>query len=756
MDLTDDDKQLIRDHLDRGEPLPDRFRWLLFKEPREAELIWPGKTSEVTNVVLPFQSIEQIDEPRAETGAQVGDLFQIGAGGRQGGGWSNKLIWGDNKLVLASLKGGPLRREIEAAGGLKLVYIDPPFDVGADFSVELDVGGETYSKSPSVIEEIAYRDTWGRGKDSYVHMINERLRVIHDLMHADGVIMVHVGWAVSQYVRLVLDEIFGPSNILNQIIWKRQTAHSDGGQGAKHAGRIHDVILFYRKSDFYTFNTQYVPYDEKYLQSHYKGKDPVNGRRFELDNLTAPGGAGKGNPYYEVMGVKRYWRYSYEKMQDLIAEGRIIQPSPGSVPRFKRYLDEMPGLPVQDIWSDVNAINSQAIEAVGYATQKPESLLERVINIASNPGDLVADFFCGSGTTLAVAEKLGRKWIGADLGRFAIHTSRKRLIGVQRELKAAGQPWRSFEILNLGKYERQWFAGIDPTLPEPQRLAAAARAEGAYVSLILEAYKAEPVEQSPPFHGHKAGAFVVVGALDSPVTEAVIHEAVEAARRMGVGRIDVLGFEFEMGLAPRLVDEARAKGVAVALRYIPKDVFDRRAVDKGQVSFHDLAYVEAKATVVSKKERSITVSLTDFGVSYRQDGLDSMIEGMKPGTRVTVEGGQVVKILKAKDGTVTRDVLTKEWTDWIDYWAVDFDYTSRTETLLETVTLPDGSVKHVPQWTGRYIFENEWQSFRTRKSRALELTTASHSYATPGRKQIAVKVIDIFGNDTTKIIGVEV
>ena len=420
------------------------------------------------------------------------------------------------------------------------------------------------------------------------------------------------------------------------------------------------------------------------------------------------------------------------------------------------YLDDAPGIPTQDLWYDINKVEAGSLENCDYATQKPEALLSRIITTSSNPGDLVADFFCGSGTTLAVAEKLGRKWIGADLGRFAIHTSRKRLIGVQRELKAAGQPWRSFEILNLGKYERQWFAGIDPTLPEPERLAAAARAEGAYVALILEAYKAESVEQSPPFHGHKAGAFVVIGALDSPVTETIVHDAVEAARRMGAGRIDVLGFEFEMGLAPRVVDEARAKGVAVALRYIPKDVFDRRAVDKGQVNFHDLAYVEASAAVLSKRDRSITVSLTDFGVSYRQDGLDSMIEGMKAGTRVTVEGGQVVKIVKTKDGSVTKDILTKEWTDWIDYWAVDFDYASRPETMLETVTQADGSTKHVPQWTGRYIFENEWQSFRTRKSRALELTSATHSYAAPGRKQIAVKVIDIFGNDTTKIIGVEV
>lgn len=701
--------------------MPDRFRWLLFKEPREAELIWPGKTSEVTNVVLPFQSIEQIDEPRAEANAQVGDLFQIGAGGRQGGGWSNKLIWGDNKLVLASLKGGPLRREIEAAGGLKLVYIDPPFDVGDDFSIELEVGGEGLVKERGVIEEIAYRDTWGGGISSFASMLLERLYLFKDLMAENSSICVHCDWHSGHRIRLLLDEVFGKDNFQNEIVWW----YYNKMQG--NVGRFasnHDSIFWYSKGDV------------KYFVPQKEERDKIKRQQ------------------------KRVWDSATQSLkQARNDDGELV------------YYDETHRT-LDDVWKIPYLMPADRTENVGYSTQKPIELAGRIVEALCPPGGLVLDAFCGSGTTLLAAEgaranrSVGgqkqisyaapRKWIGIDLGRFAIHTAKKRMIGLQRDLKSAGQPWRSFEILNLGKYERQWFAGIDPTLPEPQRLAAAARAESAYVSLILEAYKAERVEQSPPFHGHKAGAFVVVGALDSPVTEANIHEAVDAARRMGVGRIDVLGFEFEMGLAPRLVDEARAKGVAVALRYIPKDVFDRRAIDKGQVSFHDLAYVEAKATVVSKKERTITVSLTDFGVSYRQDGLDNLIEGMKPGTRVTVEGGQVVKIVKAKDGTVTRDVLTKEWTDWIDYWAVDFDYTSRTETLLETVTQPDGSVKHVPQWTGRYIFENEWQSFRTRKSRALELTTASHSYATPGRKQIAVKVIDIFGNDTTKIIGVEV
>jgi hypothetical protein len=699
----------------------------LFKEPREAELIWPGKTSEVTNVVLPFQSIEQIDEPRVETGAQVGDLFQMGAGGRQGGGWSNKLIWGDNKLVLASLKGGPLRRDIEAAGGLKLVYIDPPFDVGADFSFNLEVGGEDLHKEPSIIEDVAYRDTWGNGHASFFGMMEERLRLIADLLAHDGCIYVQCDHRVNSGIRLILDSIFGKSRQQNEIIWHYQTFQ---GQTQRYFARKHDNIYFYSKSDVFLFNQLF----------NAEFEDTIDSKRWS--NFFNEAGQITGN--HMPMQDSRFVRYHRKWVK---ANGR--EPGADDV------VFEARGQPVDSVWH-MKGLDPKSHEKVGYPTQKPQELLERIIQASSNPGDLVADFFCGSGTTLAVAEKLGRKWIGTDLGRFAIHTSRKRLIGVQRELKAEGQPWRSFEILNLGKYERQWFAGIDPTLPEPQRLAAAARAEGAYVSLILEAYKAEAVEQSPPFHGHKAGAFVVIGALDSPVTESIVHDAVEAARRMGVARIDVLGFEFEMGLAPRVVDEARAKGVAVALRYIPKDVFDRRAVDKGQVSFHDLAYVEASANVLSKKERSITVSLTDFGVSYRQDGLESMIEGMKAGTRVTVEGGQVVKIVKAKDGSVTKDILTKEWTDWIDYWAVDFDYASRPETLLETVTQPDGSVKHVTQWTGRYIFENEWQSFRTRKSRALELTSATHIYATPGRKQIAVKVIDIFGNDTTKIIGVEV
>ena len=752
MSLTDREKEQLKALIDAGQPLPPRYKAVLFEQPHEAELIWPGKTHEVTNVVLPFQSIEQIDEPRAGTQGGTTDLFAFDQStGRQTGGWSNKLIWGDNKLVLASLKNGPLRREIEAAGGLKLVYIDPPFDVGADFSLDIDVGNEgTVRKEPSLIEEIAYRDTWGRGLDSYASMIHERIQLIHGLLADGATFYIHVGRNVSHLVRIILDEVFGIQNMINEITWKRSHAHGDTGQGATHFGRVTEALHVYRKGEKISWNPQYTAYTNEILDRDYKYIDPKTNERYRLMPVDGPGGAAKGNPFYEFLGVKGYWRYSKETMQSLYEAGEIVLSSTGKSLSRKRFLRDAKGTPVTDLWDDVNRISPTSSERVDYPTQKPESLVQRIIETSSNPGDLVADFFCGSGTTLAVAEKLGRKWIGCDLGRFAIHTSRKRLIGVQRELKQAGKLYRSFEILNLGRYERQYFAGIDPTLPDEQRRALSIQKEEHYLTLILNAYKAERVFQSPPFHARKAGALVVVGPIDAPVTQAQVHEVVEAARKLRVSKVDVVGFEFEMGLAPHAQDEARAKGVALALRYIPKDVFDRRAVEKNQVVFYDVAYVEVQPQV---KGPSVTVKLKDFGVYYRQDDIDALVESMKPGgSKVTVENGHVVKIAKDKSGVVTREVLTKAWSDWIDYWAVDFDFENRKEIV--RVTEADGTEREV--WTGGYIFENEWQAYRTRNDRTLEMTSAVHTYATRGRHKIAVKVIDIFGNDTTKVVEVNI
>ena len=457
--------------LEAGKPLPDEYRFKLFEDKREVELVWNGKTNEVVSVVLPFQTIEQVDEPRAEntedTKAQLA-LFDFDQRGRQIKGWTNKLIWGDNKLILSSLKNGPLREEIEANGGIKLIYIDPPFDVGADFSMDIEIGDEQFTKQPSVLEELAYRDTWGKGADSFIAMIYERLSLMRDLLAEDGSIYVHCDSRVSSYMKLIMDEIFGKEFFVNQIVWKRTFSHSDVGQGARHLGRLHDYILFYKKSESTKLNTVYTDYTEKYLSDFYKYTDK-NGKKYRLVSLLGPGGAAKGNPLYEFLGVNRYWVYSKEKMQRLYEQGLIVQTKQGSVPQKIRYVDESPGVPLQDLWMDIAAVQGGAIENVNYPTQKPEALLDRIIRTSSDEKDIVCDFFCGSGTTLAMAEKLGRKWIGSDLGKFSIHITRKRMISVQRELKKQGKDYRAFEILNLGKYARQLYVGMNPNLTDDQK-----------------------------------------------------------------------------------------------------------------------------------------------------------------------------------------------------------------------------------------------------------------------------------------------
>lgn len=486
-------------------------------------------------------------------------------------------------------------------------------------------------------------------------------------------------------MRTVLDEIFGTggspgtAGFRNEIAWKSTTAHSD----SRRYGTNHQTIFFYTKGSDYIWNEQLADYDQEYVDAYYRYKE-ADGRRFKSGDLSAAGLQG-GGYRYEWKGHTKLWRCPKETMQRLHDDGKIFYTRNG-LARKKDYLDEAKGISAQTIWADkaVQYVVSWGTENTGYETQKSEGLLGRIIAASSNEGDLVMDCFAGSGTTLAVAEKMGRKWIGCDLGRFAVHTCRKRLIGVQREMKAAAKTWRSFEILNLGRYERQYFVGIDPTLPEEQRKALSVKKEAEFVQLILQAYKAQTVDQTPPFHGRKAGAFVVVGPIDAPVTRALIDEAVEAARAMRAARVDVLGFEFEMGLVPQAQEEARARGVGLTLKHIPKDVFDKRAVDKDQVAFHDIAYLDAR---VRKQGLTVTVELNDFGVFYSQGDIDAMTATMKnKSTKVQVDRGQVWKISKDKDGIITREQLTRHWTDWIDYWAVDFNF----ESKCELVTITDG------------------------------------------------------------------
>ena len=730
MKLPDNEIRDITKLLEEGKPLPDKYRFMLFGDEREIELVWNGKSADVTNVVLPFQTIEHVDEPRPEEDiARQPNLFDL-ATGRQLKGWTNKLIWGDNKFILSSLKNGPLREEIEANGGIKLIYIDPPFDVGADFSMNIEIGDENFEKEPSVLEEIAYRDTWAKGQDSFLAMIYERLAVMRDLLSSDGSIYIHCDWRVNSYLRLVLEEVFGKQNYRNEIIWLRDAVGKGGKKTSKQWSREYDSLVYYTKSKNYNFNQPYKPNEDlthtQLKEFRYSEDD---GREYKIVTL--------GN-------------YSEASIKNFEKQNLIHVTSTGS--KYKKYyLDEFQ-LAIGSLWSDVpNISHGKNPEAVGYPTQKPERLLERIIKSSSEPNDIVCDFFVGSGTTAVAAEKLGRKWICSDLGKFAIHTTRKRMIGAQRELKNEGKDYRAFEVLNLGKYESDYFvSGLEA--PDKSTESQKGRnKELAFNTLILQAYQTEPIDGFLTFKGKKNNRLVSIGPVNMPVSRLFAEEVIQECVNKGITKADLLAFEFEMGLFPNIQEDAAQKGIDLVLKYIPKDVFDKRAVDKGEARFHDVAYIDARPHFDGNK---VAIELTNYSVFYTQGAISFAEEKLRNGgNQVVVESGQVIKISKDKDGILNpRKGLTKKWDDWIDYWSIDFDFESKKE-IINIKDTDTGEIKQTA--TGNFIFENEWQSFRTRQDRSLELKSVFWEMS-PGRRKIAVKVVDIFGNDTMKVLTVTI
>ena len=363
---------------------------------------------------------------------------------------TNTLYYGDNLDIL---------RQHLPDESVDLVYLDPPFNSNTNYNVLFkEQSGEA---SPAQIR--AFTDTWewtqeavrtyeqeiitnpsvpanvkdmisafrqfvgGNAMMAYLVMMTPRLVELRRVLKPTGSIYLHCDPTASHYLKLLMDTIFGKENFRTEITWKRTSAHSDSRQGRRQHGRVHDVIFFYSKSDSWTWNPLYTEYDQEYIEQFYRHLEPETGRRYRLDNLTGPGGASKGNPSYEVMGVTRYWRYSEERMAELIEQGRIVQTRPGVVPAYKRYLDEMPGVPLQDLWTDIGPIASQAKERLGYPTQKPQALLERIISASSNEGDVVLDPFCGCGTSVAAAEDLKRRWIGIDITHLAVALMKSRL-----------------------------------------------------------------------------------------------------------------------------------------------------------------------------------------------------------------------------------------------------------------------------------------------------------------------------------------
>lgn len=613
----------------------------------KAELVWPGKyqedgsLKEVPRVNLPFQVIETVNESRATREAkkkpQNLSLFDVWEG-KEGDsfedGWRNKLIWGDNLLVMGSLLE-------KFAGKIDLIYIDPPFATGEDFSFTTSIGeaGQEVIKEASAIEEKAYRDTWGSGVDSYLSMISDRMRLIRDLLSPDGSLFLHCDWHVGHLLRTVGDEVFGTENFLNEIVWYYYNKFQ--GNVNRFASN-HDVVFWYRKGDSYQF--------EKQVEKRVEGK---------------------------VKQLARVW--DKEKQAIVNAKG----------PDGKVMYRETDERTVDDVWRLSMLQPADRTENCGYPTQKPETLLQRILRAASCEGDLIADFFCGSGTTLSAAEHLGRRWIGCDLGRWGIHVARKRLLGIEH--------CKPFEVLNLGRYERQYWQGV--TFGDSKDKPLTEQALYEYLAFILKLYGAQPVAGMAYIHGKKGKALVHIGAVDAPVTISEIDAAVDECSKLQQKELHVLGWEWEMGLYDLMIEAAKKKGVKLLLLIIPREVMEQQAAAKGDVRFFELAYLEA--VIKTPKKLTASVALKDFVI---------------PNTELVPE-------------EVRNKV--KKWSDYIDYWSVDWDFQDDT-------------------------FMQGWVAYRTRKERSLPLVSDPHTYEKPGKHRILVKVIDIFGNDTSQAFDVEV
>jgi adenine-specific DNA-methyltransferase len=645
------------------------------------ELLWEGKYDDEgrrvapLRVSLPFQTVETVNESAQERQRSL-DFFA----GERPADWRNRLVWGDKKYVLPALLA-------EFAGEVDLIYIDPPFATGDDFSYAARVpspgssngAATTFDKIPSLIEQKAYRDTWGRGLDSYLDWFAGMAAIFRELLSDTGSLYVHCDSRVNTYVRIALEEIFGADQLRNEIRWIRSLPHNDPTQ----YGRSSDTILYFSKTDRRIFHPPFVPQKPESVSAHYREDD--NGRLYRLASLLAPGGRG---PKYVYKGYERNWRFTEDKMLELEAAGRVWFQE-GQMPSRIYYLDESQGSQVQDVWTDIAPLNPMAKERVGYPTQKPEGLLRRIIEASSDEGGLVLDCLCGSGTTPAVAETLGRRWIAADLGRFAIHTARKRLLAIS-EL-------RPFVVQNLGKYERQLWQ-------EAEFGESATLRTAAYRGFILDLYHATPINGYSWLHGLKQGRMVHVGTVDAPVTTGDVRQiVVEFRKAVGTGKdapesqsVDILGWDFAFELNEIARQDAQKANIDLRLVRIPREVLDKRAVEQGDIRFSELA---ALSVDLKKAGRKVKMTLEDF-------------------------------IIPLDDVPADVQQTVTHWSQWIDYWAVDWDNKDDT-------------------------FHNEWQAYRITKSHDLSLAT-EHEYEEAGEYAVVVKVIDILGNDTTKTMSVKV
>lgn len=708
----------------------------------KTELVWEGKYDEwgnrrevdVAGCAMPMQRIETIDQPRSEAAA-AGQLAMFEKKTTRVDDFRNRLIWGDNKLVMASLLA-------EFKGKIDLIYIDPPFDLGADFTMQVPVGDEDeeVTKEQSTLELVAFRDMWGRGRDSYLQMLHDRLVVMRQLLTETGSLYLHAGPNISHSVKLVMEEVFTASMYRSEIIWRRSNSHN---KLTDQFGPIHDAIFFFSRSENFTFHPGMTPFSKGYIESRFKYKDHRG--IYQPNYLTGPGvrKGESGQPWrgYDPTRVGRHWaipsksigflesagksvegKSTQEILRMLEEEGLLVIPKKeGGQPMYKQYMTD--GVPYQDIWAyqanthgvlygtdscideDVKWLEQEA-EKLTYNTQKPEGLLRRIVETSTNPGDLVADFFCGSGTTGAVAEKLGRRWIMADLGRFAIHTTRKRLIDVQRTLSSEGKPYRPFDVHNLGRYERQWW-----------QQEALKGADTEHRRVVLEFFRAETLDptksSSPLIHGRKGRALVHVDGIDGIFTAGEAREVAKAAAAMGAKECYCLAWDFEMDIRQKMDGIYAEMDVKLYPLPIPKEIMERNRKDPPP--WLEVAVLEAEPVYRTPPKGSkgeptgVDIKLTKFLPSLAQ-----------------IDNKELEEIRKR---------AIKSGFDFIDFWAIDFDWDA----------------------TGEKPFNHHWQDYRTRKDRSLKtVSTAGHEYPKPGKYTACVKVVDVFGCDTSITVQVKV
>jgi DNA modification methylase len=749
--------------------------------PRKPRLAWQGMWRKEMAMPVPTQVVEIVRPGRAvDRGGELAGLDTRTVEARDVTTLPpNRLIWtNDNLVALQTLldEKDPTTRDWRYRGKVDLVYIDPPFMVNNDFradnTIDIDLGGDEevqVKKEPSLVEVLAYKDTWRQGLDSFLTMLRRRLELLKELLAPTGSIYVHLDWHAVHYVKVLMDEVFGYESFVNEIVWKRTTARSDA-RGFNH---VHDAILVYGASAGAYWNPVYGPLSADYIRSHYDQIDPATGRRFTLDNLTSPNP--RPNMMYEWKGYPsppNGWRYSVEKMQEMDRLGLIHYPPEKTKRlRFKRFLDDE-GMPLQSIWQDVHAVNSQAADRLGYPTQKPVALLERIVFASCPPSGLVLDCFLGSGTTAEAAERLGRRWIGIDNGKYAIHLARKRLIqlhgqprppeksqydyvecdkckNIDRKEKPQKSPGtfnvRPFTVENMGVYQRA------EAWQDFQTKRSVYRDE------MIKVFGGEPVAHSPLLHGKKGNSWIHVGPLDGPVSSGQVWSIAREAQRTTCKVVTILSADFDTLSASEKTDVQARTAVSVTVRVIPSQAIDEvrrrmellnRPPDAPIESMAVPAFYAPLSIVLAPKVSGRTVSLKlercevdiDSFLASQKPVFKAPSGAMSPGARKKAEAEQA-KWEERQKALQKWLGKTDSWQSFVDFWAVDWDYFSRTS--------PDG----------KPIFETDWQSFRVRQGKGESdplVFTAEFKYAQPGKFWIAARVTDVFGNDGIATVQIEV